>query len=170
MAEEFREYGWNDEISNEGSEYVLLPEGDYVFKVAKVERARHSGSEKIPACNMAKVTFAISGAEGDIEITENFYLCNKFEWKLSALFLAIGQKKRGEPLRMNWNNVTGATGQCHVYVDNYKKKDGSDGQSNKIKKFYGYDEQVEITTLPAPSAPQVPSYYQPGVSWTQGAF
>ena len=38
----FMEYGWEDEIVNEGGEFVLLPEGDYDFTVAKYERARTS--------------------------------------------------------------------------------------------------------------------------------
>ena len=55
----FMEYGWEDEIVNEGGDFVLLPEGDYDFTVAKYERARHEGSAKVPPCNMAKVTFTI---------------------------------------------------------------------------------------------------------------
>ena len=134
-------FDWEDEIIDEGS-YVLLPEGDYEFTVSKFERARYDGSEKIPPCNNAKVTLKIAGEEGETEITENLFLCKKFEWKLSSFFLSIGQKKHGEPLRMNWNNVVGAKGRCHVYVDKYTKKDGSQGESNKIKKYYAYDEEV----------------------------
>lgn len=164
----FIEYGWEDEIVNEGSDFVLLSEGDYDFTVAKVERARHNGSEKVPPCNMAKVTFTIWGAEDKTEITENFFLCNKFEWKLSALFLALGMKKHGKPLKMNWSAVPGAKGKCHVYIDSYKKKDGSDGQSNKIKKFYAYDENV-TTVQPAP---QYTQYSQPAQTggWKAGTF
>lgn len=103
----FMEYGWEDEIVNEDGDSVLLPEGDYDFTVSKFERTRYDGSAKMPPCNMAKVTFTIWGAEDSVEITENFFLCNKFEWKLSALFLALGLKKHGEPLKMNWNAITG---------------------------------------------------------------
>lgn len=38
-----RELGWDDEIVKE-SDFILLPEGDYNFKVAGFERARHEGS------------------------------------------------------------------------------------------------------------------------------
>ena len=162
MNEEFREYGWEDEISDEGKEFVLLPEGDYDFTVSKVDRARHNGSEKVPPCNMAKVTITIWGEKDSIDITENLLLCNKFEWKLSQFFLALGLKKHGEPLRMNWGAVPGKRGKCHVYVDTYTKKDGSEGKSNKIKKFYAYDEQVE-TLSPKGGQPayQAQTYQQP---------
>lgn len=169
----FVEYGWDDEIENESSGFTLLPEGDYDFTVAKFERARHNGSEKVPPCNMAKVTFTIWGAEDKIEITENFFLCNKFEWKLSALFLAIGQKKHGEKLRMNWGAVTGAKGKCHVYVDTYRKKDGSEGKSNKINRYYAYDEPCNSLS-PQPNnssaASQQPAYSQPSKGWNPGSF
>lgn len=153
---DFIEYGWEDEISDEGTDYVLLPEGDYDFTVKTVERARHGGSEKVPPCNMAKVTFTVWGAEDSTEITENYFLCNKFEWKLSQLFLSVGLKKRGEPLRMNWTALPGKTGKCSVYINKYTKKDGSEGRSNRIKKLYAYDENVETTkpTNPAAAAPQ----------------
>lgn len=156
--ENIREFAWDDEIVEEGGNFVLLPEGDYDFTATKVERARFNGSEKMPPCNMAKVTFTIWGENDKVEITENFLLNSKMEWKLSALFLAIGLKKHGEPLRMNWNAVPNSTGKCHVYIDTYVKKDGSQGQSNKIKRFYAYDEAVQ-TLSPQPNQQQ--SYQQP---------
>ncbi|MBQ7757039.1 MAG: hypothetical protein IJX42_00385 [Oscillospiraceae bacterium] len=176
MAEPIREFGWDDEISDEGSEFVLLPEGDYDFTVSKFERARHQGSEKMPPCNMAKVTFTIWGAEDKIEIVDNFYLCDKFEWKLSALFLSIGLKKRGEHLKMNWNLVTGAKGKCRVYVENYHKKDDKEGEktgySNKIKKFYAYDETVQTVQPNTVQPSTTPTYTAPpsNSGWKAGAF
>ena len=164
----FIEYSWDDEIVNENSDFTLLPDGDYEFTVSKVERARHPGSNKIQPCNMAKVTFTIWGAEDKTEIIENFYLCNKFEWKLSSLFLSIGLKKHGEPFKMNWNAVNGAKGKCHVYVNTYTKKDGSEGKSNKIKKLYAYDEDVK-TIQPVQSQPAVQPTGNAG-GWKPGVY
>lgn len=151
-------FGWDDEINNESSDFVLLPEGDYDFTVDKFERARFDGSEKMPACNKAVVTFTIWGADDSITITENFLLCSKMEWKLSALFLAVGMKKHGEPLRMNWGALPGSKGKCHVFIDTYKKNDGLEGKSNKIKKFYAYDEDVQTVK---PNVQPQNTYQQP---------
>lgn len=171
MNEDFREYGWEDEISDEGSEFVLLPEGDYDFTVSKIERGRHPGSEKLPACNKAIVTLTVWGQDDCIDITENFMLCNKMEWKLSQFFLALGMKKHGEPLRMNWTGAVGKKGKCHVYVDNYKNKNGEDRQSNKIKKYYAYDEQVQ-TVQPNTQQTYNTQYAQPAAAptWKAGTF
>lgn len=172
--DEFKEYGWEDEIVNEGSEFVLLPEGDYDFTVTKIERTRHNGSEKMPPCNVAKVTVTVWGPNDKTEIIENLFLCNKTEWKLSQFFLAIGLKKHGEPLKMNWAAAQGKHGKCHVYIDNYKNKNGEDRQSNKIKKYYAYDEQVQtLSPKGQPTTYQQPqqTYQQPAAGgWTPGSF
>ena len=163
---------WDSEINNENSDYILLPEGDYEFTVEKFERGTFDGSDKLPACKKAIVTFTIWGAEGKISVIENFLLCSALEWKLSALFLSVGMKKHGEPLRMNWSGLPGQKGRCRIYVDTYKKKDGSEGKSNKIKKFYAYDDNVSTVTPAAQPVYQQPAQYsapQTG-SWQAGKF
>lgn len=165
--EDFFEYGWEDTIENEGSDFVLLPEGDYEFTVTKVDRGRHNGSDKLPPCNKAIVSITVWGENDKAELTENLMLCNRMEWKLSQFFLSVGLKKHGEPLKMNWQAAVGKKGKCHVYIDNYKNKNGEDRQSNKIKKFYAYDEDVQ-TVKPNNGTAQntAPS----GGTWKAGTF
>lgn len=88
----------------------ILPEGDYDFVVKKFERARHGGSEKIPACNKAVLTLAVSSAGANGEVPVSLFLYSKFEWKLCQFFTAIGQRRHGEAIRMNWGAVPGAAG------------------------------------------------------------
>ena len=38
------EIGWDDEISNDGGQYIILEEGDYNVTVSTFERARFPGS------------------------------------------------------------------------------------------------------------------------------
>lgn len=135
---EERELGWEDIISKDADEYeyALLPEGDYNFTVESFERGRHPGSEKLPACNKAILTLRIDAPEGTVKIPHNLFLHSKTEGMLSAFFSSIGQKKKGEPLKMNWGAVTGATGKAKVSIHHYKNKNGEDRQSNQIKKFY----------------------------------
>lgn len=141
-------YDWDSEINNEESEYVLLPEGDYEFTVEKFERAQFDGSSKVPPCKKAIVTFSIKGETDTVNIIENFLLYSGMEWKLSALFLSVGMKKHGEPLRMNWSALPGKTGRCHVYTDTYYSKDDVNKETpkktNRIKKFYAYDDDVQV--------------------------
>lgn len=174
---EYEEIGYEGTIEEESGGFTLLPDGDYDFTVSKITRGRYEGSDKMPACNSVTVELTVWGAQDKATISERFFLVKKFEWKLSQFFLSIGVKKHGEPLMMRWN-IEGLRGKCKVYIDHYKKNDGSDGHSNKIKKFYAYDEQVQ-TVSPQPSAMQQPyqappqqyqqSYQQPTqqTSWQQ---
>lgn len=130
-----REFNWDDQIQEESSGWELLPEGEYDFKVLKFERGRHGGSAKLPPCNKAILTLEITGSQGNTTVTHNLFLHTKTEGLLSEFFISIGQKKHGEPLRMNWQTVTGAKGRCKLKIDTWAGNDGQERKSNRISKF-----------------------------------
>lgn len=137
---EEKELQWDDTITKDASDFVLLPEGDYNFTVESFERGRHGGSEKLPPCNKAVLTLRIEAAEGTARITHNLFLHSKTEGMLSAFFSCIGQKKKGEPLKMNWGMVPGSSGRCKIGIHSYQNKDGEDRKSNDVKRFYSKEE------------------------------
>lgn len=133
-ANQEREYNWDDTIQKD-NEFILLPEGDYDFVVESFQRGRFNGSDKMPACPMAQIKVKIINPSGDnVTVDVSLLLHSRVEWKLSEFFAGIGQKKKGEPLRMNWNYVPGSKGRCKVGLRTYK-----DNQYNEIKKFYPKD-------------------------------
>lgn len=152
MSETEREYGWDEEISRD-DEFIVLPEGDYDFEVIGFERSRSSGSEKMPASNMAILTIRVTNGKDSVKVKDYLVLHSKMEWKLSQFFRAIGQKKQGESYRMNWNAVPGAKGRCKLIVDTYTNDKGKTSEINKIDKYYDY-------IAPAPAAG----------GWKPGAF
>lgn len=172
---EFDEIGFDDVIEEEDGGFTLLPAGAYEFVITKITRGRYNGSDKVPACGEVNIEMKVgSEAVGTTTINERFFMLRKFEWKLSQFFLSIGLKKHGEPLKIRWN-IEGMKGKCEVFVDNYTKKDGSQGQSNKIKKFYAYDENVSVTPISAQPAYTQPAYTQQytqtnNTGWKPGAF
>ncbi|MBR5948420.1 MAG: DUF669 domain-containing protein [Clostridia bacterium] len=130
-----RAFDWNDSIEKD-SEFTLLPEGEYDFTVEAFERGRHPGSDKLPACNKAVLTLRVFDSTGNTsKIIHNLFLHSKCEGFLCAFFTAIGQRKHGEKLQMNWNTVIGSRGKCKVYIDKYTGNDGVERQSNKIARF-----------------------------------
>jgi hypothetical protein len=131
-----KELQWDDVIERDASEFVLLQEGDYDFTVESFDRARHNGSEKLPPCNKAVLKLRIDSDQGTAYINHNLFLHTITEGMLSAFFACIGQKKKGEPLRMDWGRVPGSTGRAKVGIHTYKNKDGEDRRSNEIKRFY----------------------------------
>ena len=131
-------YQWEDTIQND-SEFTVLPEGEYGFEVVKFERGRHTpGPEgKLPPCNKAVLTIKATAPDGrSAQIIHNLYLHSSVEGLLCAFFIAIGQRKHGEKLTMNWNKVTGARGRCRIIIDTWKgTKNDREMQSNKITRF-----------------------------------
>ena len=103
---------WDDDLTNEQQEFVLLPEGEYPFEVTGMERAHFEGSAKLPPCKMAKLTLRIyGGAKGDTTVT----------------------------FRPRWDSVVGAKGMCKLGVSEYTKQSGphagETGQSNEVQRF-----------------------------------
>jgi hypothetical protein len=141
-----REFGWDDTIEKD-SDFVLLPEGDYDFTVVGFERGRHSGSDKLPPCNKATVTLKIVTPQGETLVKHNLFLHSITEGMLCSFFTAIGQRKHGERVTMNWNAVVGAKGRCKLGVRKY-----NDNEYNEVKKFYE----------PDGSAPATPAGFEPG--------
>ena len=137
---EGRELGWDDTIQKESSEFEPLPEGDYDFMVESFDRGRHNGSEKLPPCNKAVLKLRVKSRDGkEVTVTHNLFLHTITAGMLSAFFESIGQKKKGEPLRMNWQTVPGAKGRLKLGVHKYTNKDGQERTSNDVKRFYPHE-------------------------------
>lgn len=161
-----RELQWDDQIVKDGPDFILLPEGDYPFTITKFERGRHQGSTNLPACPKAMLEVTVHSDKGDVKIKHNLFLHSKAEGFLSRFFTSIGQKKEGEPLRMNWQTVIGSKGYLRLKIDTYQKTDGSQGQSNKVDSFYMPSELVgKNIQVPSPQQtyqqPPAQQYQQP---------
>lgn len=131
---------WDDEIESDGSQFVILPEGDFKFEVTGFERGRFPGSAKIPACNKASLTLKVDTDAGTAYAFVDLILYRTLEWKLSEFFRSIGQKKSGERLKMDWNRVMGARGKAHFKSRKYTDKDGNEREVNNVEKFLDYNE------------------------------
>lgn len=139
-------FDWNSTIQNDSS-YTLLPDGVYPYTVISFERGYHNGSDNLPPCPKAVISLEVDGGDlGKVELRENLFLHSRAEWKLCEFFISIGQRKKGEPLQMNWSAVPGATGMCEIGRRKYK-----DNDYNQVKKF------LEPKPQPMPQA-----NYKPG--------
>jgi hypothetical protein len=150
MSSEGRAFDWDDEIQKD-SDFTVLPEGEYAFEVKDFERARHPGSEKLPPCNKAIIHLKVFGGDdlGDTTVKHNLFLHEKTEGMISAFFSALGMKKHGEKLKMEWNKTIGRTGRAKI----------------KIRKYEG-NEYNEIANFIKPKSENASS----GRSYTDGEF
>ena len=134
-----RELDWNEEIGNDeagGGGFILLPPGEYPFRVIKYERKRFAGSTKLPSCNQIVLHLDVGDDNtGIAKVQNSLFLHSKTEGLLCAFFRAIGARKHGERMVMDWNTVAGATGRCKLGSRTWDAKDGSKKESNEVKAF-----------------------------------
>ena len=130
---------WDSAIETDGQEFITLEEGDYNFEITGFERGRFPGSTKIPACNKAAITAVVRTAEGIATVKFDLILYRSLEWRISAFFRCIGQKKHGERLVMDWNRVVGSKGRAHFKPRKYTNNNGEEKVANDIERFIDYD-------------------------------
>lgn len=121
---------WDDVITEDVKEFILLEPGEYDFVVTDFAREWYDGSNNLPPCNKAVVTVKIETDEGVAYVKSNLFLTKKTEGLLAQFFASIGMKKKGEPLRMDWSKVTGKTGRCRIDHRTYNGE-----KYNDLKRF-----------------------------------
>lgn len=163
MNDDMQILGWDDEVE-EGSPFVLLPEGNYPFTITGLEKGIYekpaNRESKIPAnCPKATVTLEFITPTGEKStLIENFYLYKKMQWKINQFFTSIGAPKNPEgKVKMNWGTVLGAKGAASLVVNDYTDRSGNPAQNNRIKDFL---EPTQQTAAPGYQAPQQ-NYQQP---------
>ena len=135
MAMDNNIMNWDDVIENDGQEYILLPEGDYSYRVTGFERGQFPGGPKFPPCPKASLTLTVDTEQGTATARVDLLLYRTVEWKMAAFFRSIGQKKHGEKVVMNWNGIVGARGRAHIKPRTYTK-DGEERQVNDVDRFF----------------------------------
>ena len=130
--------GWDSSIGD-GAENILLPPGEYNFRISDLVRDRYNGSAKIPPCPKATITVEIETEQGVASFRTDLILSRVVEWRLGQFFRCIGQKKRGERMAMDWNRVVGSRGRAIVKVRRYKDSAGNEHDVNDIDRYLDYD-------------------------------
>jgi hypothetical protein len=129
-----RELDWDDEVRKE-SEHAPLPDGEYEFAVLEVRRAHFGGSDKMPPCNKAELKLSVWDGRGNKgTIQHSLFLHTRTEWKICEFFTAIGARKRGEPMRMDWARVPNARGRVKIGTRKYMK-DGEERSRSEARQF-----------------------------------
>lgn len=131
---------WDATIENDSEGYVVLPAGEYNAVVESFDRARHNGSAKIPPCNKAVLHLLVDGPDGPVPVKCDLLLYSSLEWKISSFFRAVGLKKHGERLRMDWGAVCGKRLRLHIRPRTFTTAEGEERTVNEVDKFVDYDE------------------------------
>ena len=165
--------------------WTLLPEGFYPFRVERMERERYQGSQKMPQCPMAKLTLAVTGADGrDAAVQQRLYITRNQLWKVSRFMESVGRGRNGAgKVIVDWDGIEGAAGWVKLKVRSYTGRDGQERQTNDVEWFVKPEEQEEAwksydaacsaaAAQAAPAPQQQATGYAPQVSQApkNGAF
>ena len=144
---------WGDVIADDGAVFEIMPEGDYDFTVRGFARGVFNGGKTIPQCNKAVLTLDVTDGTHKGVVTTDLILHKILEWKISAFFRAVGMKKHGEPLRMDWDHVAGRKGRCHIAIREWEGRNGDKMQSNDVDKWYDASDTGDFKPVADPDVP-----------------
>ena len=120
-VEEIQEMDWDDGIEAEvstGSEFSILPVGEYEFEVSDLEKTYSSKGNK-----MAKIVLDIMYDGHNYKVFDNIVLMSNMKWKIAQFFECLGLKKKGTELKsMPWNQVVEKTGRVRIKHEDYNGK------------------------------------------------
>ena len=125
--------------------WTLLPEGFYPFRVERMERERYQGSQKMPQCPMAKLTLAVTGADGrDTAVQQRLYITRNQLWKVSRFMESVGRgRNEAGKVIIDWGGIEGMGGFVKLKVRSYTGRDGQERQTNDVEWFVKPEEQEE---------------------------
>ena len=145
-------FDWDEqELSDEGG-FTVLPEGTYAFEVAKIDRERFEGSEKMAACPRAKVTLNVWTEAGWQQVTDRLMLNTKMAWKIARFFEGLGYAK--DPgtgkVPVRWNEAEGRQGYLKLSVSE-RIVNGKKYTNNEVDAYLKPDEWPAEAQAAAPA-------------------
>ena len=140
-----------DGVITKDSEFILITPGEYDFTVESFSLGYYNGGDKVPTCKRVDVNLIISAPEGDVKVQKGFFLYSKFEWVLSSFFMSLGMKRKGEPLKMNWNATVGVKGRCKIG----RRSSNNGNEYNEVKEFIPRPDMLQ----PATQSPYTPGAF-----------
>lgn len=122
---------WDAPIGNDGEDFKVFPSGTVVdFEITAFEKGTTVNGNPV-----AILKFAVVDSEGDSgTVKDDLVLTPKSEWKTCSFFVCIGQRKRGETMKPDWNKVLGSTGRAQLGIRKFQGRDG-EVTVNTITKF-----------------------------------
>ena len=103
-------------VTYDGGDFKLIDDGVWPFKVKAVSIAQYNGSDNIPACPVINMTYRVGMGPDSTDVSDRIYLYVNDQgnpnFRIAAFYRAIGYKKHGEQVQMNWDEsfLVGKTG------------------------------------------------------------
>jgi hypothetical protein len=144
-------FGFNDTVDVPDSGFTLLPEGEGIFTIVKVDTGRREYG-KFGECNIADIEFKVTHVESGEQayVKVSFPLVKELGWKILQLATATGLRNHDDGPQINpkWWAEWRKTGAAAKHIDGKcvighraNKKDASKVY-NDITKFLAPGEEA----------------------------
>ena len=150
---------WDDTITVDGAEFLVLPEGNYEFIVTGFERGQFPGSTKLPPCDKATLELLVTLNDGrSTAVRTDLILHSSLEWKIASFFRCMGLKKHGEAMGMPISKGFAQAlnnklkGVAHIKPRKYTDKNGNEREANEVDTFLEGNIQNVLNREPAKTA------------------
>lgn len=152
-------FDWDEEeVVDEGG-FTLLPEGTYAFEVAKIDRERFEGSDRMAACPRAKISLNVWTTAGWVPVVDRLLLNTKMAWRIARFFEGLGYEKDPATgkVPVRWNEAEGKQGYLKLKEREYESK-GEKRKANEVDAYlkpseWPAEDQPAQTSLPVPDQP-----------------
>jgi len=118
-----------------GGGQSLIPPGDYVFKITKVEQ-RKSKKEN----GGAYLNWTLKGVNGDAKGATIYHVTSlqpQALWNLYDFLVAVGVEVPKKKVRIDFNKIVGKYIGCTVEDDEYEGSDGKKRKKSAVVAVYG---------------------------------
>ena len=131
---------WNDVIEDDGQEYFLLLKGIITSLLLILKKEDSLVVQKFLLQIKKQNQFKFFSEMGVASMKFDLILSKALNWKLSAFFRSIFQKKVVK-ITMDWNKVLGAKGRAHIKQKVYTNQSNEEKNINDLDYFIDYDEK-----------------------------
>jgi len=149
-------------LTTDNADPEAVPAGLMEFQVADIERMRSKAGNP-----MVKLSLRVTLPSGGVGwLTDYVTLTSAAEWKLVQLFTAVGMKRKGEPLTIDWQGLIGKTGLLETkmevsdqYGERAKVHAYIDPESDRYDVFYDKKAEKAQEAAATPQATFVPGQF-----------
>jgi len=137
MAQDLgKAFDWDDDAEVQGSQFELLPDGEYDYEIVGFKRERFPGSAKMAACPVAVLQLRCTNAQASGTGFCRLFLNSKVVWRITAFFKSCGLMRPDTPEGTRFpmtlfEQVIGCTGRVKVTIT----KSESNGRTYENNEF-----------------------------------
>lgn len=124
----------------------LIPEGEYLFRIANMKREEVEAKGDMPKHINLKFQLKLENADGSAGYAwDNVRMYMKWVWKYSDLAKSIGHwPVSAAKGHIDLNRFVGAEGRVRVTITDWKKRDGTTEKQNSFKYLPPAEQPPEV--------------------------